>query len=68
MRGRKSVCKWYHVCPLRRFEADGSITLTWAERYCQKNWQDCRRYQLEEQNIAHPDCLLPDGSIDERLG
>jgi DNA polymerase len=60
-------CKWFRMCPLRRFEADGRLSSEWAERYCMRDWQTCRRYQLEEQGIAHPDSLMPDGSIDERL-
>jgi hypothetical protein len=60
-------CKWFHLCPLRRFEADGRLSSEWAERYCMRDCEACRRYQLEEQGIAHPDSLMPDGSIDERL-
>jgi len=61
------VCKWYDVCPLRRFESQGRLTAEWAERYCRRNWKDCRRYQLEEQGVSHPDHLMPDGSLDHRL-
>ena len=41
----------------------------WAEKYCksESNWENCRRYQLEEQYIAHADNMLPDGQTDETL-
>jgi hypothetical protein len=55
------------MCPLRRFEAEGRLSPEWAEHYCMRDWEACRRYQLEERGIAHPDSLMPDGSIDERL-
>ena len=63
------ACRWYSVCPLRRFERKGLLTDQWAKEYCKSsfNWVHCRRYQLEQQGAAHPDNMLPDGSIDERL-
>jgi hypothetical protein len=62
-------CKWYNVCPLREFEKRGTLDKRWAEKYCksESNWENCRRYQLEEQGIAHADNMLPDGQIDETL-
>jgi hypothetical protein len=63
------ACKWYNVCPLRRFERDGKLGEVWARDYCKsdKNWENCRRYQLEESGQFHPDNMLPDGSIDGKL-
>jgi len=62
-------CKWCNICPLRRFEEEGKLDSKWAERYCRSddNWKNCKRYQLEEQGIFHPDNMLPDGEIDETL-
>jgi len=60
-------CKWYSICPLRRFETSGKLSSDWADHYCRGDWQACRRYQLEEQGIPHPDHLLPDGTLDDRL-
>jgi hypothetical protein len=62
-------CKWYNVCPLRRFEKQGKLSNKWAKEYCKSsdNWQNCKRYQLEERNIYHPDNMLPNGEIDEKL-
>jgi len=31
------------------------------------NWRNCKRYQLEEQGIAHFDNMLPSGQVDEDL-
>jgi uracil-DNA glycosylase len=63
------ACKWYNVCPLRRWESKGFIGQDWAEQYClsDTNWKNCQRYQMEAENIPHPDNMLPDGSIDGRL-
>ena len=63
------ACKWYSVCPLSRFEREGLLPDRWAEQYCKSasNWVNCRRYQLEQQGLAHPDNMLPDGRIDEDL-
>jgi len=62
-------CKWYNVCPLRRFEKQGKLSNKWAKEYCKSgnNWQNCKRYQLEERNVYHPDNMLPNGEIDETL-
>jgi len=63
------ICKWYDICPLRRFERAGKLAEVWANEYCRSdnNWENCRRYQLEEQGIYHPDNMLPDGQVDESL-
>lgn len=62
-------CKWYNVCPLRRFERQGRLSNKWAQMYCKSdgNWKNCRRYQLEEQGVYHPDNMLPSGQIDETI-
>jgi hypothetical protein len=31
------------------------------------DWEICKRYHMEEKGILHPDCMLPDGTIDEQL-
>ena len=58
-------CKWYEICPLRRFEEEGSLSKKWVEEYCktENNWKNCKRYQLEEKGIEHPDNLLPNGEL-----
>jgi hypothetical protein len=35
--------------------------------YCKGDWERCIRYQMEERFEPHPDWMLPDGGIDERL-
>ena len=61
------ACPWYSVCPLRRLEKEGRLPLSWAQEYCRTadNWRNCRRYQLEEQGVFHPDNMLPNGEIQE---
>ncbi len=63
------ACKWYTVCPLRKLEKEGKIGDIWAKEFCQSqwNWQNCKRYELEEKGLAHPDNMMPDGRIDETL-
>ncbi len=55
-------CKWYPVCPIKRFTDSGELNGKWVRKYCKGNWQNCVRYQLEEAGIPHADELLPDGS------
>ena len=63
------TCKWFDVCPLRKFEKEGKLTEKWKNEYCSSkdNWKNCKRYQMEEKGEPHLDNMLPDGSIDESL-
>jgi len=63
------VCKWYSVCPLRKYEREGKIHSIWAKIYCKSDdgWMKCERYKMEEQGTYHPDNMLPDGAIKETL-
>jgi hypothetical protein len=63
------ACRWYSVCPLRRWEKEGRLSRSWAQDFCETtdNWRHCRRYQLEDQGISHPDNMLPSGQIDPTL-
>ncbi|MGC9470074.1 MAG: hypothetical protein ACP5D1_00885 [Bacteroidales bacterium] len=60
-------CKWYPVCPMKRFYEEGELNKKWIEAYCLGHWEHCVRYQMEENNRTHPDHMLPDGSLDENL-
>jgi len=60
-------CKWYPLCPMKRFYEEGRLDRKWIELYCKGDWKNCLRYQLEENGTPHPDWMLPDGTIDERL-
>ncbi|MEA2016610.1 MAG: uracil-DNA glycosylase [Actinomycetota bacterium] len=62
-----SECKWYQVCPMKRFYEIGMLNKKWVELYCKGDWESCVRYQMEEKSEMHPDCMLPDGSIDKKL-
>ncbi|MBW1800588.1 MAG: uracil-DNA glycosylase [Deltaproteobacteria bacterium] len=63
------TCKWYSLCPLRRFERLGLLDDSWADTYCRSDnrWRECKRYQLEEAGDYHPDSMLPDGRIHDAL-
>ena len=60
-------CKWFSVCPMKYFYEQGRLDRKWIEIYCKGNWESCVRYWKEEKGEYHPDNMLPDGSIDERL-
>jgi len=32
------TCKWYPVCPMKRFYEKGKLDKKWIERYCKGNW------------------------------
>ncbi|MBN1647439.1 MAG: hypothetical protein JW874_05350 [Spirochaetales bacterium] len=61
-------CKWYQVCPMKRYSENGQIDRTYTDNYCHGNWLVCERYIKEEAGIYHPDNMLPDGTIDNSLG
>ncbi len=56
-------CKWYNVCPLRRFERLGLINDEWRRRYCEGDYTNCERYKEEKTGVPHSDELLPDGTF-----
>lgn len=60
-------CKWYHVCPMKGYYEEGILDKKWVELYCKGDWESCRRYHMEESGESHPDWLLPDGTLDEKL-
>ncbi|MCK4664262.1 MAG: uracil-DNA glycosylase [Bacteroidales bacterium] len=60
-------CKWYPTCPMKHFYENGKLDKKWIENYCKGNWQDCIRFFKEENNIYHPDNMLPNGEINENL-
>ena len=60
-------CKWEMVCPMRMYYRQGKLDGKWIRNYCQGDWLHCKRYEMEEKGLYHPDNMLPDGSIDESL-
>jgi len=60
-------CKWYALCPMKRFYEEGKLDRKWIELYCKGDWESCIRFHMEENGEPHPDWMLPDGSIDKRL-
>ena len=55
-------CKWFDLCPMRNLERDGEINDSWKDKYCKKNYVNCKRFQMEENGIVHADNMLPDGT------
>jgi len=60
-------CKWYRMCPMRKYYENGKLDRKWIELYCKGDWSSCKRFEMEENNEFHPDNMLPDGSIDKNL-
>jgi uracil-DNA glycosylase family 4 len=60
-------CKWYPVCPMKRFYEQGKLSKEWIELYCRGDWESCVRYQMEERGEYHPDRMLPDGTRAKEL-
>jgi uracil-DNA glycosylase family 4 len=60
-------CRWYALCPMKRFYEAGRLDRRWIELYCMGDWQDCIRYHMAEKGQFHFDWMLPDGSLDENL-
>lgn len=60
-------CKWFPVCPMKYFYEEGRLDRKWIEIYCKGDWESCVRYHMEENGQPHPDWMLPDGTLDERL-
>ncbi len=60
-------CKWFPVCPMKRFNKLGILDSRWIKLYCKGYWKSCIRYNMEENGEPHPDWMLPDGTLDESL-
>ena len=63
----RKTCKWFDLCPMKRYHALGLLEERWIVRYCHGDWMRCVRYQLEERGEPHPDWMLPDGTLEHRL-
>ena len=63
----KVECKWYCACPMKKFYKQGILDEKWIQKYCWGVWEKCVRYYMEERGEPHPDWMLPDGTLDERL-
>ncbi len=63
----REVCKWYNVCPIKWFHERAMIDKRWIERYCKGDYLSCVRYKMEEEGIYHPDNMMPDGTVDNKL-
>jgi len=52
---------------MKIFTDAGTLDRKWVEHYCKADWKSCVRYHMEERGEPHPDWMLPDGSLDEKL-
>lgn len=68
MKNKKlQACKWYAVCPIKRFTEEKKLDPKWTQEYCLVSNPNCLRYRMEECVLPHPDTMLPDGTIDPSL-
>ncbi|MCF7927510.1 MAG: hypothetical protein K9L68_00335 [Spirochaetales bacterium] len=67
MKNTRKPCRWYPVCPMKRFYEEGKIDRRWVEDYCWVDNPDCIRKQMEARGEYHPDNMLPDGTIGKSL-
>ena len=58
---------WYPLCPMKHFYETSRLDEFWVSRYCHGDWSRCVRYQMEKAGESHPDWMLPDGRLDDRL-
>jgi len=63
----KKECKWYTMCPMKRYYEKGLLNKRWIDDFCRGNWKNCVRYEMEESGKYHPDWMLPDGNLDLSL-
>jgi len=52
---------------MKSLAEQGLLDPKWRQLYCLGDWENCKRYWMEERGGYHPDWMLPDGSIDEEL-
>jgi len=64
---KHKICKWFEVCPLKRYYEQGKLDKKWIEDYCWMNNPNCIRKKMEEKGEYHPDNMLPDGTVDKSL-
>ncbi len=62
-----NTCKWFEVCPLEKFYEEDKLDKRWINNYCKGDWKSCKRYQMEEKGILHPNNILPNGKIRDDL-
>lgn len=67
MTGENQYCKWFYVCPMKKYFEEGKLNEKWIETYCHGGWTNCVRYEMEEKGDPHPDWMLPDGDLDKNL-
>lgn len=67
MNSKSDACKWFSICPMKRFHESGRLAGKWIDGYCLGDWTRCVRYALEAEGRFHPDWMLPDGTLDPGL-
>ena len=66
MRECLSAKSYYAGVAIKRYYEKGLLDGKWVRDYCHGT-KSCVRYAMEERGAAHPDWMLPDGTLDEDL-
>jgi len=48
------ICKWYTVCPMKRFYEEGKLDEKWIKNYCMGDYESCVRYQMKRKASLIP--------------
>ena len=52
---------------MKMYFQEGRLDPKWINEYCWGNSLRCIRRKMEEKGQYHPNHILPDGTIDEKL-
>jgi len=52
---------------MKKYFEEGKLDIKWIDGYCKGNYHRCIRREMEKEGKYHPDNMLPDGTIDEKL-
>ena len=45
-------CKWFDLCPLKKFYEQGNLDKRWIADYCFDNFLKCTRYTMEQKGVS----------------
>lgn len=61
------ACLYHPRCNLAALFTSRSAMLRWRREYCEGEYRECQRFQLEQAGQPVPEGLLPNGFVLEPL-
>ena len=59
-------CKWFYVCPMKRYFEGEKLDNKLFDSYCRGEWANCMRYEMEEKaGVKIRDSLIRKALIDK---